>query len=368
MNKGLRVCLVVAIAICARGAAAAPGDECDQCDAALAMFKESNVYLHYHNQSTEERKCAGVSEVYFYFQGRSGDTLRAVPHLAVLSEPARIEISLISIEAGKLHKLAQFADVINTMRRTFLSVDADEYTDADVKSITALSNVVTLQCRGRSMLTEVGFMQFTKMPMLENLTLGEPLTDTSLQISDASLRTLGRTTNLTRLTLGGANFTQQGFRHFTPGGLVKLFVVDSNLSDKQLDGVGALAGLEHVMLAGCPIDGSGLKHLSGLQKLRKLSLARTSVNDQSLAPLTRLPALEELSLYNCPNITDGCVESLGKMKQLKDLDLLRTQVTVTGLRKLQRLLPKTSILITRGTVQNERFPRDDLISGLNPSR
>jgi Leucine-rich repeat (LRR) protein len=101
--------------------------------------------------------------------------------------------------------------------------------------------------------------------------------------------------------------------------------------------------LELLFLGGCPIDGSGLKYLSGMNELRRLSLSATKIDDKALLQLQQLPKLEELSLYNCA-ITDEGVPALAKLKGLKRLMFSdTTKLSEAGRQKLGEALPDTHI-------------------------
>uniref|UniRef100_A0A3B5AFR2 Uncharacterized LOC103363515 n=1 Tax=Stegastes partitus TaxID=144197 RepID=A0A3B5AFR2_9TELE len=136
----------------------------------------------------------------------------------------------------------------------------------------------------------------------------------------------------------------------------------SSLQTLNLDGTGVTeASLEHLAthptlsslsLGGIPvIDGNhALQIISGL-KLTHLTLpGRHSVTDSGLAFLSRLSLLSELDLTDYTQVTDQGVKQLTTMTMLKKLSLSNTQVTDAGLPSLRGLQELQDLCLDRTAV------------------
>ncbi|MBI3824345.1 MAG: DUF4274 domain-containing protein, partial [Planctomycetes bacterium] len=79
-----------------------------------------------------------------------------------------------------------------------------------------------------------------------------------------------------------------------------------------------------------------LEHLHFVTKLRKLTLVKL-MTDKGLVNLAQVPMIEELSLHGCGKITDAGLEHVGKLKQLRHLDLGATKIGDAGLAYLSEM-------------------------------
>jgi Leucine Rich repeat len=86
------------------------------------------------------------------------------------------------------------------------------------------------------------------------------------------------------------------------------------------------------------ISDAGLKCLSKLYNLTRLSLSGSDITDNGLLHLRWLSKLRELDLSDTP-ITDEGLIYLGGAKRLLYLNLSRTRVTDTGVQYIERALP-----------------------------
>ena len=151
------------------------------------------------------------------------------------------------------------------------------------------------------------------------------------------------------------------------------------LADKSLEPLAECWNLTALVAAGTDISGNGLQHLIGLKKLvaidldvcdnitddscgvlgkmpqlRALNLKKTAfekqrISSQGLQKLATLKDLEVLNLY-ANNINDPSLEHLKMMSRLQELDLSLTTVTDNGLSKLSHLskLKKLTLLYSEG--------------------
>jgi len=91
------------------------------------------------------------------------------------------------------------------------------------------------------------------------------------------------------------------------------------------------------------VTDEGLMHLAQLRELEELDLSGSSITDAGLARLSRCTGIQQLILMRT-RITDAGLCHLFPLEQLRKLNLLGTDVTSAGVKRLQKALPKTSIV------------------------
>ncbi len=94
----------------------------------------------------------------------------------------------------------------------------------------------------------------------------------------------------------------------------------SEITDQQMETVGAFPNLMRLRLERNPVGDEGLKHISNLQYLEYLNLYGTQVTDEGLKHLAKLPKLKKLYLWQT-QVTDEAVENLKKQKP--DLEVIK---------------------------------------------
>jgi len=89
-----------------------------------------------------------------------------------------------------------------------------------------------------------------------------------------------------------------------------------------LDHVATIGGLAGLTLAGERLEDEGLKHLSRLPALQRLTIYDAYLlTDAGFHHLGRIPSLGFLGVYGCRKLTDTCIEELAALPKLKDLEL-----------------------------------------------
>jgi tetratricopeptide (TPR) repeat protein len=126
-------------------------------------------------------------------------------------------------------------------------------------------------------------------------------------------------------------------------GQVYRLEIDQGVTDAKLESLAHLRGLpalQQLSLFGCKqVTDAGLEHLAGLKDLQELSLVKCSrVRNAGLAHLRGLMALQRLGLEECKQVTDAGLEHLAGLKDLRHLDLGGCErVTDAGLQHLAAL-------------------------------
>ncbi|MFP6668715.1 MAG: hypothetical protein VB876_15465 [Pirellulales bacterium] len=143
---------------------------------------------------------------------------------------------------------------------------------------------------------------------------------TSPELTDASMLSLPKFTNVTFLFLEGTGITSQGLVHVKPlKNIEEITLANTSITNSALEHLAQLPNLRSLTLSGCKgITDAGMIHLTSLQQLRELALAETGVGDTGLF-------------------------DLGQLKQLQVLNVERTKVTNEGVKNLKGMLPSTRI-------------------------
>ncbi|MGH7134824.1 MAG: hypothetical protein ACREHD_03740, partial [Pirellulales bacterium] len=112
------------------------------------------------------------------------------------------------------------------------------------------------------------------------------------------------------------------------------------------DGLAHLAGakwLQYLSIRDTPISGEGLRHLISLPRLTRLDLGGTQIGDRQLVAIGQFTTLEVLSL-NDTTISDDGLPALAPCKTLRMIDLSGTRITATGVERLRRALPASTVV------------------------
>ncbi|HVS34214.1 MAG TPA: hypothetical protein VMS17_01455 [Gemmataceae bacterium] len=97
-----------------------------------------------------------------------------------------------------------------------------------------------------------------------------------------------------------------------------------------------------VSLAFVPATDAQLKGLSALKRLRALDLTLSQATDKGMNVVAGLDGLETLYL-GYTDVTDAGLKRLAELKKLRQLNLIGTQVTDEGVAEFQKALPDCKI-------------------------
>lgn len=174
---------------------------------------------------------------------------------------------------------------------------------------------VTLYVRG--VVTDRDIIALAQCPALRHLAV------TGETFSDEALVRLCDVPALERLSISGTNFRL----HFPPGRKLPATLLDLTLSSKELDDASLVHLCDLPALQRLDIHGTNVRlHFPAGRKLpatlRTLSvhsdLHGTQLDDDSLAAIAELPALQELSFFHFP-ITDDGMAVVAKLPSLEKL-------------------------------------------------
>ncbi|MEX2187079.1 MAG: hypothetical protein WD875_09810 [Pirellulales bacterium] len=125
----------------------------------------------------------------------------------------------------------------------------------------------------------------------------------------------------------------------------ELYLFGTEVDDDDLSHVGDLPNLEAIDLGGCNVTPSGVLHLRSSRQLKHLHLSDFSspLDEATMEQIaTAWPHLQSLSLDGA-QIADSAFAHVGKLRQLRYLNICRTQVTDEGLKTLGTLTRLTTL-------------------------
>ncbi|HIA53654.1 MAG TPA: hypothetical protein EYN91_16430 [Candidatus Melainabacteria bacterium] len=158
-----------------------------------------------------------------------------------------------------------------------------------------------------------------------------------LEVGDKAVADLCTQKDLVLLNLQGIDLTDEGVKHLSVlKKLRKLSICDTLVTAKGLSVLRNLPQLENLNLARLTLGEAVDAPLQSLKNLTVLELTGTQLTDKAVIDLPYLPKLQTLVLRR-NNLTDKCIESLYKYKTLQNLDFTDTHVTGEGLKRLKGL-------------------------------
>lgn len=190
-------------------------------------------------------------------------------------------------------------------------------------------------------------------------------------LTDAGVAELGRLRRLRSLTLcdqpsltGAAFATFEGFADLCVLGFIskiddsvleelvrfpnleELTIHRSPVRNKGLATVGRLTRLRQLDLCSCyGLTPTALAHLAGLRELRVLDLSQNDwITDGSLKHLAGLSHLEVLMLQNCTAVTGAGVRHLHGLANLRTLGLIGCSLKPHDTRALRKALPNCEVV------------------------
>ena len=120
---------------------------------------------------------------------------------------------------------------------------------------------------------------------------------------------------------------------------------DANIMDEMMPGLSGMKKLRRLTMIGTLITDEGLKYIQDLTSLEELDLYGVRITDAGVNYLRKLTNLRRLNLLGA-QITDASADVLAGMPQLTELNLYRSRLTNAGLSKLQKL-PNLRLLDVR---------------------
>ncbi len=160
-------------------------------------------------------------------------------------------------------------------------------------------------------------------------------------LTDDSLTHLAGATALCHLNLSQTPITDEGLAHLAGmASLTQLDLCGTRITDDGLQHLSNMTGLQQLLLKETGITGPGLKHLKRVP-LAWLDLSKTRLTNGGLSQLAGVP-LSYLTLEGA-HLDEPAVQELGTLRQLKQVNLQRTNVTGQWLRHLAAMKATTIV-------------------------
>ncbi|MEM7233390.1 MAG: glycosyltransferase, partial [Planctomycetota bacterium] len=241
---------------------------------------------------------------------------------------SRLEVSSTRITDATLARLA------GAKKLTYLDIYGTNVTGAGIRRLGALNELRELWAGG----TAADDAAIAALPAEKMFHLDVHGT----RITDASVEAIGKMKNLNSLNLSDTAVTGATFSKLSGiEELRTLKLAGTSVTSEALDTItgplvretdppngpgGGFAWLNHLVLTDTRVTDSGLRNLSRLKRLFSLRLEGTQVTDRGLAPIARLPHLQNLHLDRTA-VTDDGIAALTNSHRLRTLSLTRTGIT-----------------------------------------
>jgi hypothetical protein len=126
----------------------------------------------------------------------------------------------------------------------------------------------------------------------------------------------------------------------------------SAIDDATIDDLVQIDKLQSIFLTDSQVTKAGIQRLAELPNLQYLNLSclnlsTSNIDDAALGYLKEMPSLTTLGLVRIPGITDGGLEQVSQIENLKEL-VLAVAVSDAGVAHLKKL-PHLTKLVLSGT-------------------
>jgi len=220
-------------------------------------------------------------------------------------------------------------------RLKWLSLSKAAVTDAAFRHVAKLPDLETVGF-GWTRVTGKGLGELAGLKKLRSLEL------ISTHVNDAGLKEVGTLTQLDYLRLDHTLVTDAGVKELA--GLRHLRTLDLSYTAVGDAGVKAVAGLSwmtNLRLTGTKVTDAGVADLARLRRLHTLGLGFTAVTGTGLKDMAGLEILCEVTL---DKISADGVKALSGLKQLRRLSFVRGSMPSAAFDELRRALPTCEFL------------------------
>jgi Leucine-rich repeat (LRR) protein len=227
---------------------------------------------------------------------------------------------------------------------TTLNLRGTDVTDTSLAYVAELPNLKSLDI-SFTQITDVGLEHLASLPQLEALNLG------GNKISGVGLHVLELLPKLKKLSFYGIQRRNAGWcwapvvTDLEMETIARLTALEElnigygvALGTSRPDDLGPADGEAECRIAGgTRITDLGLSRLATLEKLRQLDLSGAAITANGLKTLTSLRNLQRLSLWNVKGIDDSAAPVLAGLGNLTSLDLSNTSVGDETLARLTKM-------------------------------
>ncbi len=253
--------------------------------------------------------------------------------------PDSVEVRACWVSDGDLAEMGRLSGL------TRIDLSMTRISDLGLLELKGLRNVQELNLRYAEQIGDEGMAAVKEWKKLRRVDLrGTKVTDTTLGY-------LGELPELEAIDAGFAQVTDNGIELLSRLERLRELTIGGNkLTDAGLEALRLLPSLEYLDISGPQRTDSGLWSVSltekgiasiaTLRELRELRLGGTSITVEGLATLRRgLPRLERLSLDKARRVTDAVVEVLKDWKTLQEVDVRGASLSSNATAALRKALP-----------------------------
>jgi hypothetical protein len=119
------------------------------------------------------------------------------------------------------------------------------------------------------------------------------------------------------------------------------------ISDRGLSCLDRMPNLKLLQVSAGNLTAKGFAHIGSRHKLAGVIMAHCEFSEDALVHLADLPGLTNIILQDCP-ISDAAVPYLARLHGLKRLNIVNTNITSEGAKKLRDALPKCRFNVQLG--------------------
>lgn len=183
--------------------------------------------------------------------------------------------------------------------------------------------------------------QFTHLASLSSL---RRLDAIETDLGDTGMLSIGKLTSLRHLDISRTAVTSQGFRAVKNlTNLEDLFAASLKLNDDCISSLEHLTKIKSLGLGGSCVSDKGMVYLAKLKNLQDLYLARSPVTDKGLAPvLANCKDISNLDVANT-DVTVKLLPALKALPKLRSLTVTTRRFTPAQLNLMRKTLPQCLI-------------------------
>lgn len=196
-----------------------------------------------------------------------------------------------------------------------LNIISTKFNDEWMPHVAKLKNLKSLRFTNNGKLTDAGMEQLAGLNQLQNFSF------VGTQITGRAYARFEGFTQLTRVSHRGSRIDDEGLKELCAHlpNLESISLAHAKFTDAgahHLAKLSKLKGLEIGALA----TPAALQHITNLP-LEYLQLGEGFDKSESLQIVAKIKSLQRLTLNNCKETTDGDLQTLAAMKQLRSLEL-----------------------------------------------
>lgn len=219
--------------------------------------------------------------------------------------------------------------------------------DDDLRALDGLTDLRGISIHGGT----VSSQALSRLKHLEDLALD----DSTIRLNDLVKSRIGA--ELRNLTLRGASTSGAAMEGIAKlPNLASLQIVDTQDTDGVLRSIAECKQLRHLDILRChAISDQGIASLGKLAELRHLQIVGTPVKNGGLTVLDHFPHLEELWLWNL-SMTDADMQQFRLLSSMKRLNLSGCHVTDAGIKCLLSMQHLESLSLSDTLITDAAVP------------